>query len=101
MGYMTELNTLLRPPQSFDFSSITPGLRATVTIARERTFPLHIAVLLVDHDWNFYGYAVVHQAVITNDTTKLTFEMLTVFSEQDKKRYRTLFMEAAKKTGEI
>jgi len=40
MGYLTELNTLLRPPKSFEFSSLTEGARYTVTLERERAFPL-------------------------------------------------------------
>lgn len=101
MGYLTELNTLLRPPKSFEFSSLTEGARYTVTLERERAFPLRIAVLVVDYEWNFYGYAAVHQCVTENRTSTLTFEMLSLFSEEEKALYRRRFLEAAKKTGEV
>jgi len=100
MGYTVELNTLLRPPQSFDFSSLSIGNTHTVILERERAFPLHIAVLVVDQEWNFYGYAVAHRAEITQGKTALTFEMLTVFSPEDRTGYRDNFLAAARKTGE-
>jgi hypothetical protein len=101
MGYLTELNTLLRPPKSFDFASLTVGKHYTVTLDRERAFPLRIAVLVVDHEWRFYGYASASQAATNNNTTTITFEMLTLFSQEEQTLYRTRFLEAAKKTGEV
>ncbi|MBI5019311.1 hypothetical protein HZB58_03490 [Candidatus Gottesmanbacteria bacterium] len=101
MGYMVELNTLLRPPESFDFSSLTPGSSHTVTLDRERAFPLHIAVLVVDKEWNFYGYAKADNLEVVSGKTTITFEMLTVFSAEETMLYRSKFLEAAKKTGEV
>lgn len=100
MGYMVELNTLLRPPESFDFSSLTPGNVYTVILERERAFPLHIAVLVVDKDWNFYGYAKANNIEVADKKTTLTFEMLTVFPPEQRETYKQNFLAAAHKTGE-
>lgn len=101
MGYYVELNTLLRPPNGFDFSSLSVGAKYTVTLERERAFPLHIAILLIDAEWNFYGYAVAHSALVKNKKTQIEFEVISLFEEKEKKLYRDKFIEAAKKTGEV
>jgi hypothetical protein len=101
MGYYVELNTLLRPPTPFDFSTLAIGSRYTVTLERERAFPLHIAVLLIDADWNFYGYAVAHSATLKDKKTTLEFEILTLFAKDEQLLYKKKFIEAAKKTGEV
>ena len=98
---MIELNTLLRPPKDFDFAKLAVGQKYKVVLDRERAFPLHIAILLIDSDWNFYGYAVAHSAAVDDKRTTIEFEMLTLFSEDEKKIYKEKFVEAAKLTGEI
>lgn len=101
MGYYVELNTLLRPPAPFDFDELAIGNTYTVTLERERAFPLHIAVLLIDAEWNFYGYAVAHSALLKDKKTTIDFEVLTLFSPEERLLYKSKFIEAAKKTGEV
>jgi len=83
MGYMVELNTLLGLPKAFDVKSLKLNQTYIITKERERAFPLLIAVLIVDSDWNFYGYCKVNSAMVTNNT------------------YKTRFTEAGKMTGEV
>jgi len=101
MGYMVELNTLLRPPGGFNFSTLEIGKIYTVTLQKERAFPLHIAILVIDADWNFYGYAVAHSTVVKNQETDVTFEMLSLFSKEEKELYKNKFIQAGRKTGEV
>ncbi len=101
MGYMVELNTMLRPPEGFDFSSLKMGERYTVTLERERAFPLHIALLLIDKNWNFYGYAVAHSALVKDKKTIIEFGMLILFTTEEQKLYRDKFIQAGQKTGEV
>lgn len=101
MGYLTELNTLLRPPKDFDFSTLSVGKHYTVTLERERAFPLRIAVLLIDKDWNFYGYASASETHLKEGKTTLTFSVLTLFSTEERAIYKQKFLEAAKMTGEV
>ena len=101
MGYHTELNTLLRPPDDFDFDTVTAGKRYTVTLIRERLFPLHIAILLIDKNWNFYGYCAAQNATVSDGKTTIEFEILSVFTEKERTMYRKKFLEAARKTGEV
>lgn len=82
-------------------SGLAVGNIYTVTLERERAFPLHIAVLLIDADWNFYGYAVAHSALLKDKKTTIDFEVLTLFSPEEQQLYKTKFIEAAKKTGEV
>lgn len=101
MGYYVELNTLLRPPSPFDFTSLAIGNKYTVTLERERAFPLHIAILLIDADWNFYGYAVAHSAFLKDKKTTIEFEVLTLFTKEEQAIYQKRFIEAGKRTGEV
>lgn len=101
MGYHVELNTLLRPPVGFDFASLVIHKRYTVALERERAFPLHIAILLIDKNWNFYGYAVAHSAVVADKKTNIEFEMITMFSKEEQELYQQKFIEAGKITGEV
>jgi hypothetical protein len=101
MGYFVELNTLLRPPPGFDFHSIQIGKKYTVILEKERAFPLHLAMLVIDTEWNFYGYAVAHSVFIKDQKTHIEFEMLSLFDETVKNLYKQKFIEAGKKTGEV
>lgn len=101
MGYYVELNTLLRPPAPFDFTALAVGKKYTVTLERERAFPLHIAILLIDAEWNFYGYAVAHSAHLENKKTTIEFEMLTLFTKDEQVLYQKKFIEAGTLTGEV
>ena len=101
MGYMTELNTLIGLPKDFDVSSLRIGQTYSVAKDRERSFPLHIAMLVVDSEWNFYGYA---QAISTENKDQkcvLTFQMISLFTPEEQKLYKDKFLEAAKVTGEV
>ncbi len=101
MGYMAELNTLLRLSKDFDASAVSVGKTLQVTKENERVFPLHVAMLLVSNDWTFYGYCVVHSTLIKDGKTILEFEVLSLFSPEEQARYKQKFLEAAKKTREI
>lgn len=98
---MTELNTLLRVPDDFDITSIKSGCEYSVELPRERTIPLHIALLFIHKDWNFYGYAVAHSVTAQDRKTIVTFEVLTLFTPDERSLYKNKFVEAGKKTGEV
>lgn len=101
MGYIIELNTLLGVPKDFDTSSLSIGKKYTIIKPRERSFPLHIAMLLIDAEWNFYGYCVAHSAKSYDQKTEIEFEMLSLFSKEQQAIYKTNFLYAAKITGEV
>jgi hypothetical protein len=102
MGYMTEVNTLCKlEPNTVKPEELEVGVEYIIEKKTERIFPLHIAVLLVGPDWTFYGYCVVHSAELKERKTTLTFEILSLFSPEERKIYTSRFLEAAKKTGEI
>ena len=58
MGYMAEINSLLRVAKGTTYKDYEIGKTYTVTAARERFFPLHIAILMIDENWQFFGYCV-------------------------------------------
>lgn len=101
MGYLTELNTLVGLPQDFDITQLIVGNKYTIIRDGERSFPLHIAMLMVAHNWDILGYAVVHTAKNFENKCELSFEVISLFNEEEKKLYKERFIEAAKVTGEI
>lgn len=101
MGYHTELNTLLGLPSDFDTKQLVVGKRYVIVRDRERVFPLHIAMLIVTHDWNFLGYAVAHSALTKDYKTTIEFGVISLFSPDEQKIYKDKFLKAAKVTGEI
>lgn len=101
MGYYVELNTLLRPPEGFDFQALSLNKKYIITLERERVFPLHIAILLIDKEWNFYGYVVAYSALVKDKKTEIEFELITLFSKEEQELYKKKFIEAGKITGEV
>lgn len=101
MGYLTELNTMLGLPKDFDVRTLVVGKTYTVIKERERTFPLHSAILVVDSEWNFYGYAVVNSAVLKEGKSTLEFTVLSLFIPDEQKLYKEKFIAAATITREI
>lgn len=101
MGYITELNTLIGLPQDFDITKLLIGNKYTIIRDRERTFPLHIAMLMVTSDWDILGYAVVNSMKNFDNKCELKFEVISLFNEEEKKLYKDKFLEAAKVTGEV
>lgn len=101
MGYLVELNTLLGLPKEFDTKQLLVGNSYTIIKERERAFPLHIAVLIVDSDWNFYGYCRVNSALVKDLRTEFVFEVISLFTKEEQEIYKRRFVEAGKCTGEI
>jgi hypothetical protein len=101
MGYMVELNTLLGLPKDFNVSGLVVGNKYTILKDRERAFPLHIAMLIVDSEWNFYGYCQAISALVKGYKTEITFEVITLFDRVEQQLYRKKFLEAAQITGEV
>jgi hypothetical protein len=101
MGYMVELNTLLGLPKDFDVNLLKAGEKYKIVKDRERAFPLHIAVLIVDSEWNFYGYCRVNSALVHESKTEFEFEVISLFTDDEKQTYKQRFVDAAKFTGEI
>lgn len=101
MGYMTELNTLIGLPKDFDPQILAVGQTYAIVKDRERSFPLHIAMLLVDSEWNFYGYAVVDSLFSKEGKSTLQFRVLSLFNESERALYKEKFVTAAKMTGEL
>lgn len=98
---MTELNTLIGLPKDFQTKTLKVGETYTIIKERERTFPLHIAMLVVDAEWNFFGYAVVNSLNSRDGKSTLEFTLLSLFSETEKNFYKEKFTQAARMTGEI
>lgn len=101
MGYHTELNTLVGLPKDFDPSTLEVGKKYTITRDRERSFPLHIAMIVITHEWDFLGYVVVHSMKNENYKCTLEFEVISLFNKEERKLYKRKFLEAAKVTGEV
>lgn len=101
MGYYVEVNTLVRLPNEFDISSLAVGRKIIIERERERIVPLHIALLLIDKDWNFYGYCCVISVETKERKTVMEIEIISLFNLEEQRLYRQKFTEAGKITGEV
>jgi hypothetical protein len=101
MGYMTELNTLIGLPKDFDTLTLKVGQTYSVTKDRERSFPLHIAMLMVTSEWNLLGYAHAVSTKNADQKCVLEFEVISLFSPSEQQLYKAKFLEATKVTGEV
>ena len=101
MGYYVEVNTLVRLPNDVDKSTLAVGQKIVIRRERERIVPLHIALLLIDKDWNFYGYCRVNSAETKDQKTKMEIQILSLFKPEEQKLYKEKFTEAGKVTGEV
>lgn len=101
MGYMIELNTLVRLPEDFDRASLKIGSVYKITRPRERTFPLHIAMLLVDDNLNFMGYCSVESVTLKDQESNITFKVISIFKEREREIYKRRFLEATGVTKEF
>ncbi len=100
MGAMTEINSIVRFHEEFDFQQLKSGLIVEIALERERVLPLRIALLFFHTDWNFLGYCRVLSITQKEGKTYLQVEVLTVFTKEEQKTYKTKFVEAGKLTGE-
>lgn len=100
MGAMTEINSIVRFPGDFDFSTLKRGLIVDLELERERVLPLRIALLYFHTDWNFLGYCRVLSITQKENKTYLQVEVLTIFTPEEQKLYKAKFVEAGKFTGE-
>lgn len=100
MGAMTEINSLVRFPGDYDFSTLKSGLVVDLTLERERVLTLRIAILYFHTDWNFLGYCRVLSLRQEDGKTYLKVEVLTSFTAEEQKLYKSKFVEAGKFTGE-
>lgn len=100
MGAMTEINSLVRFPSDFDFTTLKHGLVVDLELERERILPLRIVLLYFHTDWNFLGYCRVLSITQKEGRTHLQVEVLTVFSQPEQEIYKAQFVEAGKFTGE-
>ena len=100
MGAITEINSIVRLPGDFDFSTLKHGLIVDITLERERVLPLRISLLYFHTDWNFLGYCRVLSLTQKESKTYLQIEVLTVFAKEEQDIYKTKFVEAGKYTGE-
>lgn len=101
MGYYVEVNTLVRLPKEFDISSLMVGKKITIIRERERIVPLHIALLLIDKDWNFFGYCRVNSTETKEQKTVMEVEIVSLFDLEAQKLYKQKFSEVGKITGEV
>lgn len=101
VGSISEINTLIRLPRDFDCNGLEVNKSYSISKDRNRIYPVGIAILIVDSDWNFYGYGKITSSNIHKDHTEIEFSVLSVFSTEEAAVFKDKFLEAAHQTGEI
>lgn len=101
MGSKIEVNSLVRLPDTINANELVEGQRVQFIRENERIIPLQIALLMINQDWNFYGYCRVVSLQTKQDQTQVEIEVLTLFNKDESKIYKDNFRKAGLLTGEI
>lgn len=96
MGYIAEFNWYIVDKQN-NLKEITEGQELTITKSGERIYPLNLPLLLLDADWNVYGYAAVQSAERSSNQTIVRYKVLKILSNQEKEVFTRVIKEIHKK----
>ena len=96
-----EINSLVILPDRINTNDLAEGQRLQFTRKDERTIPLQTALLMIDQDWNFYGYCRVISLQTTKGQTQVEIEVLILFTKDEVELYKNNFMKAGRMTGEV
>lgn len=96
MGYLLELNFLLRipPDEGLDLTTLEVGRQYEITKKGERLYPLNIAIEICDGDYNYVGKVAVRTLTLGSGKTQLTFEVLKIFDEHEREVFTRNFIKA-------
>lgn len=103
MGYKTEINYILKCSTEQEGKSLhdclTFGKQVIVTKSGHRTFVLNSPIMIADHNWVIVGMCKITKAEISEDQTKLTAKILTVFTKEEKETVSKVIQDAEKVKG--
>ncbi len=98
MGYLLEINSLLRiPPNSINLSKIKVGDKFTIEKDGERLFPLNIPIEICDENYTYYGKVVIKKLTLENQKTILEIEVIKVFSKEEAQIFTKNFIKLPEK----
>ncbi|MCJ7804826.1 DUF2584 domain-containing protein [Patescibacteria group bacterium] len=100
MGYLLEINSLLRiPSNSIDLSKIKVGDKFTIKKDGERLYPLNIPIEICDENYVYYGKVVVKKLTLGDQKTILEIEVIKVFSKKEAQIFSKNFIKLPKRTN--
>lgn len=95
MGYLLEINSLLKIPSSsgIDLQGIRSGKRYAIEKRGERLYPLNIPIEICDEKYVYYGKATIKKLTLEKGKTTLEIEILKVFSPEESQVFSKNFIK--------
>jgi hypothetical protein len=81
---MIELNTMLRlKTGDIDLSLVKEGAVFNVIKSGTRIYPMNLSILLLNEAWTALGYCMITKTVSNGEQMDVTFQMLSVFTQEE------------------
>lgn len=93
MGYVIEINSLLKLPSGFDVSSLNEGDVFTIEKTGERLYPLHKPVEFCDCEYRYLGKLQVNSLTLEKDKTILEVKILKIFTPQEQEVFSKAYIK--------
>lgn len=94
MGYLLEINSLLKVPQGagIDLNKIKVRERYKVEKQGERLYPLNIPTDICDENYRYYGKVMIRKLSLEKGKTVLEFEVVKVFDQEESRVFSKNFI---------
>lgn len=94
MGYIVEINSLLKLPRKnlFDIKKLKKGMTITTVKSGERIYPVHVPIEFCDEDYTYLGKLEVTKLTVEKNKTTLKCKILKVFNEGESKVFSENFI---------
>ncbi len=100
MGQKIELNTMLRLQKSEEpAEGFVVGNKYLSVKNNVRLYPTDLAILLLQEDWNAVGYCAIRKVILEGSNMELSFEILSLFTNEEKEVITRTMLEGLKQGG--
>lgn len=93
MGYVIEIDTLLKLPSSIRSQNLQVGDLLKIIKEGERLYPLHKPIEFCDSNYKYLGKVQINSLTLKKDQTLLEIEILSLFSEEESQVYSQNFIK--------
>ncbi len=92
MGYVIEINTILKLPQNFNLKKIKKGGTYRIAKNGEHFIPLKV-IEFCDFNYKYIGKAQILSLTLQKDKTTIDFKVLTIFSDTESEVFSKAFIK--------
>lgn len=93
MGYIIEINTILKLPENFNIKKIKKGSTLHVVKNGEHFLPINKPLEFCDFNYRYLGKVEITSLTLQKDKTILDVKVLTVFTDTESEVFSKAFIE--------